>query len=447
MENYLISKIIVGPRIRPLDNDFIQELTQSIQREGLLEPILITREGKLIVGAHRLEVFKRLGRTEIPVIILDVSESMAAIMEIDENLIRKELSVLQKAEMLARKKEIYEKEHPETRPGGDRNSNRQGGDMKVPRFTKQITGATSMSERTAQRLTQIFKMDAGVRTQLHGTWIADNQMVLLAISGLPLLGQQEFVKNIKAGAKKTIAEKQKALNLIGQLKKDSKNTPEGLAKPMGHPLEDHRRNRDQEPAFKPIAIVSNGFKNNKMDLENIDGDIDYITDEPDRFQEDDQDDSDPDRIPSQIEAAGDKYPTPPSRHRRPVTAPKRPVGSPKSAAAKEEPSNDVLEAKADVGPKLEPSQQIIRIFNELSGWNYAILVKSSILAAITEMMDEQTDLEAQIQITTPKGENLKLPIKLSLSDSLKGGWIMLGTGIPQENKELIVDIGSMRKVS
>ena len=237
MENFEISKIIVGPRLRPLDNDFVEELAQSIQREGLLEPILITRERVLIAGNNRLEAFKRLGRTEIPVIIMDVSESQAELMEIDENLIRKGLSVLEEAVMLARKKEIYEEQHPETKQGGDRKSNRQDGDLKVPRFTRQNMESTGLRERTAQRLLQIFKIDSGVRAQLHGTWIGNNQMVLLAISGLPLLDQQEFVKKFKAGAKETTPEKREALNLIGQLKKGIKDTQGDRAKPEGHPLE------------------------------------------------------------------------------------------------------------------------------------------------------------------------------------------------------------------
>ena len=161
-----------------------------------------------------------------------------------------------------------------------------------------------------------------------------------------------------------------------------------------------------------------------------------MTDEPDIFQEDGQEDLDPDRIPCQIEGAGDKHPTPPSRQIRPVIAPKRPVGGSKSAAAKGEPSNDVpiKEAKADVDPKQEPSQQIIKFFRELSGWDCAFWIKDAVLATIPEVMGDKANLDAQIQIPGPKGENLTLPFKLSLSDNLEGGLIFRGIIVPKENK-------------
>jgi ParB family transcriptional regulator, chromosome partitioning protein len=39
--------------------------------------------------------------------------------EIDENLVRTDLNLLERAEHLLRRKELYERLHPETRKGGN----------------------------------------------------------------------------------------------------------------------------------------------------------------------------------------------------------------------------------------------------------------------------------------------------------------------------------------
>jgi len=66
---------------------------------------------------HRIEAYKLLGRTEIEATVVSLSELDAELAQIDENLIRNELTVLERAEQLKRRKEIYEAKYPESRAG------------------------------------------------------------------------------------------------------------------------------------------------------------------------------------------------------------------------------------------------------------------------------------------------------------------------------------------
>ena len=118
-----VNEIKVTPGRRALDTEKIEELVKSIKDLGLINPITITADNKLVAGAHRLQAFKDMGLEEIPVTYLKTeNEMLVELAEIDENLIRSNLHYLENGQALLRRKEIYETLHPETKHGGDRKS-------------------------------------------------------------------------------------------------------------------------------------------------------------------------------------------------------------------------------------------------------------------------------------------------------------------------------------
>ncbi len=83
--------------------DALQELTDSIKANGVIQPILVRpaeEEGRyiLILGERRLHASKLAGKTTIPAMVRRVSEQQAAEMTIIENLQREDLSPLEQAE-------------------------------------------------------------------------------------------------------------------------------------------------------------------------------------------------------------------------------------------------------------------------------------------------------------------------------------------------------------
>ena len=121
-----IDSIRVIKRIRPADSAKVLSLADSIKQLGLMNPISVRPDYQLIAGLHRLEACKKLGWTTIPAIIHDYSatndgataELLAELAEIDENLIRNDLTELQQGIQHARRKRIYEALHPETKADG-----------------------------------------------------------------------------------------------------------------------------------------------------------------------------------------------------------------------------------------------------------------------------------------------------------------------------------------
>jgi N6-adenosine-specific RNA methylase IME4 len=72
---------------------------------------------RLVAGHHRLLACKSLGWETITSLVRDLAEVDAQLAEIDENLIREDLSAAERAELTARRKALYLAKHPETGHG------------------------------------------------------------------------------------------------------------------------------------------------------------------------------------------------------------------------------------------------------------------------------------------------------------------------------------------
>src|SRR5450432_3381000 len=83
-----IDQIDVGFRYRR-DLGDLRSLSESIAEVGLLHPVVVTPEGRLIAGQRRLEACRLLGWLEVPVTVVDLYQ--AARGEAHENFVRKDL--------------------------------------------------------------------------------------------------------------------------------------------------------------------------------------------------------------------------------------------------------------------------------------------------------------------------------------------------------------------
>lgn len=162
-----IEKIKINKRMRKVDQLKVNELKESIQELGLLQPITISKSNELIAGAHRLEAFKQLLKFKIPCIYLQSDNKLdIELAEIDENLIRSELNDIDRGDFLLRRKEIYEEKYPETKQGGDRKSEQikssksrfENNSSFVKDTTEKLQNlGKKVSERTIERSIQIAK--------------------------------------------------------------------------------------------------------------------------------------------------------------------------------------------------------------------------------------------------------------------------------------------------
>lgn len=79
----------------------LNELADSIRRHGLLQPLLVRPHNgafQLIAGERRLIAAKRAGLTAVPCRVLELEDKQVCAVAIEENLKRKDLNVLEKAQ-------------------------------------------------------------------------------------------------------------------------------------------------------------------------------------------------------------------------------------------------------------------------------------------------------------------------------------------------------------
>lgn len=192
-----IEDVVVGERKRELREDTIPALMESISTSGLINPITVTKDGVLVAGLHRLESCRRLNWSDIPCVMRDLEALDAELIEIDENLIRNELAVLERGEILKRRKEIYEVKWPETRQGmsgGWHNNKGENLESETISFSRDTAAKTGLTSRTIQQEVQIAtNLDEEVKERLKEVGLADHKTALLEISRLSPAEQREIV--------------------------------------------------------------------------------------------------------------------------------------------------------------------------------------------------------------------------------------------------------------
>src|SRR5205085_2691915 len=104
-----IDQIEIGFRYRK-DLGDLRALADSISEVGLLHPIVVTPDARLIAGQRRLEACRLLGWSDVPVTVVHLLQ--AARGEAHENFVRKELLP---SEIVALKRAIEPLERREAR--------------------------------------------------------------------------------------------------------------------------------------------------------------------------------------------------------------------------------------------------------------------------------------------------------------------------------------------
>lgn len=98
-----LTKIIPNsyqPR-REFSDESIRELASTLDKEGLLQPIVVREQGdkyEIIAGERRYRAAKHLGWEKIPAIINNMDEAQAASLALIENLQREDLNPIDEAQ-------------------------------------------------------------------------------------------------------------------------------------------------------------------------------------------------------------------------------------------------------------------------------------------------------------------------------------------------------------
>jgi N6-adenosine-specific RNA methylase IME4 len=145
-----INRIKVGKRHRR-DLGDIESLAASMGELGLLQPVVVRPDGKLIAGERRLRAAEQLGWAEIPATVVDLDAVVRG--EFAENTERKDFT-LSEAVAIKRAIEPLEKAAAKERQTKSKGRGKKGGQVARPlqgRAADKAAKATGMARRTLEK--------------------------------------------------------------------------------------------------------------------------------------------------------------------------------------------------------------------------------------------------------------------------------------------------------
>ena len=97
---------------RDLDADALKELTSSILKQGVMQPIVVrkinTDRYEIIAGERRWRASQQAGLDSIPAIIRDISDEAAIAMALIENIQREDLNAIEESLALLRLQDEFQ---------------------------------------------------------------------------------------------------------------------------------------------------------------------------------------------------------------------------------------------------------------------------------------------------------------------------------------------------
>ena len=210
-----IDEITIPKRRREPDEDRVGSIARSIQTVGLLNPITLNGDRRLIAGRTRLQAAKKLEWSEIPVRIIDADDLHAELAEIVENVERSNLSALEEGQSLKRMKEIYLALNPETKPAtpkelAEKRWNPPENVGRILCFASDTAQKAGKSKSNINRSIAVAeKLTPATQTQIAGTKVADSKTELKRLADLPAKQQEKVARAIGSEKAKTVAEAKK----------------------------------------------------------------------------------------------------------------------------------------------------------------------------------------------------------------------------------------------
>lgn len=209
-----LEKIDVRERMRAVDEDHARAIAASIADSGLISPVTVrfvpanqkgARPYILVAGAHRIRAAEINGAGEIECLVVKADQDDALLLEIAENLIRNELSKLDRALAVLRYREAWEAKYGKIERGGDQRGklhlwSELGQSGEARGFSAYVADRLGLSKDAIKRAQRIAThLAPALRLALRLTPVADNQAQLMGLTRLERPEQERLAGRIMSG--------------------------------------------------------------------------------------------------------------------------------------------------------------------------------------------------------------------------------------------------------
>nr|WP_294547597.1 ParB N-terminal domain-containing protein [uncultured Rhodopila sp.] len=200
VQSITLDVIDVGERLRAVDPAHVEALAAGIEARGLLSPIEVTPSATagrydLVAGAHRLAAVKSLGGATIAAFVRAVDDPHERrLIEIEENLIRHDLTALDRAVFLAEWKRVYTEMTGAKRPGRPKKEIQSDLSEFPLRFSEAVSERLRMAPSHLDRAIKRAALPPFLRAALAGHPAADNGAFLDSLLDLDETRQRSLAE-------------------------------------------------------------------------------------------------------------------------------------------------------------------------------------------------------------------------------------------------------------
>ena len=189
-----------------------ETLASSLAEIGLINPVTLNKELRLITGYHRLEAAKALGWEQIDARVLELDDLEAELLEIDENLRRYDLTAWEQSQHIERREALLKKKDERAKASPGSNQHKVPVTVTGTKTTADLATEAGMSERTYRRRSAVGRDIAPATADIL------NAIVDLATCDLPDSPKQlEFLAKLEDKTlQATIAERVTAGGTFGR---------------------------------------------------------------------------------------------------------------------------------------------------------------------------------------------------------------------------------------
>lgn len=195
---------------RVFDETALEELAASIKQVGLIQPVILARDGdfyKIIAGERRWRAAKIAGIEKIPAIVKDYDEALAFEVALIENLQRENLNSIEEASGYKRLMEEFSLNQEEVAEKVGKSRSAVANSLRLLNLCEEV-----------QRLVLENKISGGHARAILGLEDASRQMEAaerIIEGGLSVRSAEALIKVMNSASAKTAEEKNVAFDTAG----------------------------------------------------------------------------------------------------------------------------------------------------------------------------------------------------------------------------------------
>ena len=167
------------------DNEELEQLTESIRRNGILHPLSVIASGKddyyIISGHRRMTAARKVGLTELPCMVREISMDQATVEMVDANLYREHILPSEKAKAYAMKRDAIRRirdEDPEYVEKGKRTAEALAEEIGDSKAT--IHRYLRLNELVPEFLSQVDEEKMAMATAVELSYIPKEEQLVVA---------------------------------------------------------------------------------------------------------------------------------------------------------------------------------------------------------------------------------------------------------------------------